>query len=147
MTDWSPDTSHHSYNDPKGTINWYPREGVPDEAQQQIVKDVSTHIQKAGFAEVVNVRKELSGSTEGTVWRIDIEVPEPTEESAPEIQLSNRNAYEIFGNVLDIHDYEYSSIDARDLILKIDAYIDEIDVKAGTVEPRDEKGEGGPRII
>ena len=146
---WSPDTSHHSYNDPKGSINWYPPKGVPDKAERQIIKDVASHIQEAGLAEVINVRKERSGSTDGTVYRIDIEVPEPDEQSAPEMQMSNRNAYEILHNVLDVRylDGDYEQIDARDLLFRIEAIVDEIDIRAGTVEPKDERGEGGARII
>ena len=144
MTDWSPDTSHHSYNDPKGTINWYPPEGVPEEAQGQIINDVAQHIQQTGLAEVINVRKEISGSTEGTVHRIDIEVNE-SEEGGPEIQMSNSNAHEMFENVLGI--YDTSDINARDLLIRIDTYINEIDINAGIREPRDERGEGGARII
>ncbi len=143
ITSWSPDTSHHSYNDPKGTINWYPPEGVPEEAQVQIINDVAQHIQQAGLAEVINVRKEISGSTEGIVHRIDIEVNE-SEEGAPEVQMSNSNAHEMLENVLGIYD---SEIDARDLLIRIDSYIDEVDINAGIREPRDERGEKGARII
>ena len=149
MSDWSPDTSHHSYNDPKGSINWYPPKDVPEKAQRQIIQDVATHIQEAGLAEVINVRKERSRSTDGTVYRIDIEVSEPEEESAPEMQMSNRNAYEILHNVLDVRhlDGGYEEIDARDLLFRIEAIVDEIDIRAGTIEPKDERGEGGARII
>ena len=145
MTNWAPDGGQAF--EAKGTINWYVPRGVPAGAEKEIVKDVAHYIQKSGFADVINVRKETSKSTHGPVYRIDIEVPEPSEESAPELQLSNRNAYEIFSNVLDIGDHEYHEISARDLLLKIDAYIDEIDIKAGTVDPRDEKSESGSRII
>lgn len=133
----------------KGTINVYvglSKLGDSQELSEQFVNDARQWIEEMDIP--TNVRgPEISNDNGKTVYRIDIEVPQPEEQGPPEIQLSNRNAYEIFGNVLDIHDYEYGSIDARDLILKIDAYINEIDVRAGTVEPRDEKGEEGARII
>ena len=151
--DWIvPDTlapDGYSALEPKGTINVYvglSKLGDSQELSEQFVNDVRQWIEEMDIQ--TNVRgPEISNDNGKTVYRIDIEVPQPEEQGPPEIQLSNRNAHEIFGNVLDIHDYEYGSIDATDLILKIDAYINDIDVKAGTVEPRDEKGEGGARII
>ena len=147
MTHWAPDGGQAF--EAKGTINWYVPSGVPEDAEKEIVKDVAHHIQKAGFADVIKVRKEISKSTDGPVYRIDIEVPEPSEESAPEMQMSNRNAYEVLHNVLDIpyYDGSFDEIDARDLLFRIEAIIDDIDISAGIIEPKDEKREDGPHII
>ena len=41
----------------------------------------------------------------------------------------------------------YEDIDARDIIFRIDALIDDIDIRAGTIEPTDDQKTGRARII
>jgi len=107
MNSWAPDTSHHDYDAPAGSINWYPPEEAPEEAQEQIINDYAAEIENRGLARVKKVRHEKSGSTDGMVYRVDIEIVDPDVENAPEIQMSNSNACFVLHNVLNVPAYTY----------------------------------------
>ena len=134
----------------EGTINFYPPDTLPKELAPELVADVAKIIEGLG-SRVIDYSKspEQSGSTGGDVYRWKVHIPPAKHDDPETMQLSNRNAYEVLHNVLDV-DYRegpFELIDARTIILKIEAFLDDIDINAGVIEPSDEKGERGARMI
>ena len=135
--------------EPKGTINFYAgltKLGDSPELAEAFLGELRQWIE--GLDIPTQVRgPERSNSFRGAplVYRIDIDIPEKNIEDPPLLQMSNSNAHEVFENVLDI--YDPGNIDARDLLIRIDSYINDIDIRAGVREPRDERTEAGARVI
>ena len=136
----------YDFDKKQGIINFYPDMsyiGKQDDYIEQFLGLIRQSIERFDIPTHVT-GPEQSGDRDSRVYRIHIDIPDRVKDDPPEVQMSQRNAYEVFHNVLDVKTEE--PVDARDLVFRIDAIINDIDVRAGVVEPQSGKTEGGAQF-
>jgi hypothetical protein len=130
----TPDGGYYIQGEgPTGIINFY-ISGFTSQALQKILRSIFIELRKLKI-KWGNVRKEQSGVYKSQVIRIPIVKNMNTYEGPPEMHMSNVNAYHIFHNLLQYEgEYEFS-MDAEELIQRINSLAHDKEWVAKNVRP------------
>lgn len=131
----------------KGILNVYLK-GIPTEYHQKI-KDAAVYFLQDANVDHGGVITNTSNAYGGDTIRITINKMPQSKNRPPEINMSNGNADHIFSKVLNLDQYNVGYgyvIPARELLIKIDNYNDELaDIDARL--PTTHTGSGGASMI
>ena len=116
----TPDGGYYTQGEgPTGTINFY-ISGFTSQALQEILRSIFTELRKLKI-KWGHIRREQSGVYKSQVIRIPIVRNMNTYEGPPEMHMSNANAYHIFHNLLQYEGEHDFSMDAEELIQRINS--------------------------
>ena len=122
-----PVSGEDSYFTNNGTINIYLK-GIPTEYHQKI-KDAALYFIKDANVDYGTVITNTSNAYGGDTIRIKINKMPESDANPPELNMSNGNTDHIFSKVLNLDQYNVGNgylIPARELLIKIDNYNDEL---------------------
>jgi len=134
---------------PEGKLNFYTG-GMNETLIKKLIEAAKYYIKEFGAELTGPIRKDKSGLYKDEhgnpveVHRFPVRITgEGQEERPPELNVANRNAQIIVKDILQIHgEYYTGSINARDLLLKLDMLSD-FAKDMLPIAPSSEKGKGG----
>jgi hypothetical protein len=130
----TPDGGYYTQGEgPTGTINFY-ISGFTSQALQKILRSIFAELRKLKI-KWGHVRKESSGVYKSQVIRFPIVRNMNTYEGPPEMHMSNVNAYHIFHNLLQYEGEHGFTMDAEELIQRIDSLMHDKKWVAKNVRP------------